>query len=192
MEAGEIKKIKACLALGRLSMSSTKGDSPLARVQSSFQLLSTSASELNVVSDQLGKVASRIDSAFQRLNLGIEGWARFYEASFEDRMQFSFREVGYAKVGGRWGLAIRSVSGHEAMDSYSENEAWLFNDAPRLLRIDAVDKIPELFETLTNEVAAATKAVDKKLKLLEEFASAINLGCEPALKELGTGQIGKK
>ncbi len=171
-------------------MSSTKEDSPIARVQTSFQLLSTSATELNAISDQLGKVASRIDAAFQKLNIGIEGWIRFRDSS--EGLHYSFTEVGYAKVNGKWGLAIKCVSGHELTDDETEYEAWLFNDAPRALRIDAVDKIPELFDTLTNEVAATTKAVKQKLKLLEEFASAISTDSEPPAKNLFTGQVGKK
>ena len=171
-------------------MSSTKEDSLIARVQKSFQLLSISATELNAVSDRLGKVASRIDSAFQKLNLGIEGWVKFREGGSDDGVQFWSDEVGYAKVGGKWGLAIRSVAGHEGMDSYSEYDAWLFNDAPRALRVDAVDKIPQLFEKLTNEVANTTSAVDKKAKLLEEWLSAISPNSEHNLKDLA--QVGKK
>jgi hypothetical protein len=153
---------------------SSKEDSPFTRVQMSFQQLSTAASTLNAISDQLGKVVSRLDSSFQKLNIGVSGWVRFHNSHSGDGMQFWFDEVGYDKVNGKWGLAIRSASGHEAMDEYSSYEEWLFNDAPRALRIDAVDKIPELFEKLTNEVTASTRSVDKKLKQLEEFASAVS------------------
>jgi hypothetical protein len=172
-------------------MSSTKEDSPIARVQKSFQFLSTSASELNAVSDQLGKVASRIDSAFQKLNLGIEGWVEFYTYTAPS-LHFWTRAVGYAKVGGKWGLAIRSASGHEEDNEYTDCEVWLFSNAPRALRIDAVDKIPELFDKLTTEVEATTKTVDKKAKLLEEWLSVISTDSVHTLKELGTGQVGKK
>lgn len=173
-------------------MSSTKEDSPSARVQKSFQLLSTSASELNAISDRLGKGASQFDAIFQKLSLGISGWVRFYDAHSEEGDQFWFNEIGYAKVNGKWGLAIRSVMGYEHMDGWSEYEEWLFNDAPRALRVNAVDKVPDLFEKLTGQVAATTKLVDKKAKLFEEWLSAISLEGGHTLKELGTGQVGKK
>jgi hypothetical protein len=173
-------------------MSSTKEDSHIARVQNSFQLLSTSAVELNAVSDRLGKIASRIDLAFQKLNLGIEAWVAFHQGGSDDRLEFWFDQVGYAKVSGKWGLAIRSAAGREDMDSYSKYEEWLFNDAPRALRIDAVDKIPELCETLTKEVAAATIVLDKKATLLEAWLTTFSTDSVPTLKELAAAQAGKK
>ncbi len=171
---------------------SAKENSPSARVKASYEILTTSASELNAISDRLGKVASRFDAMFQKLSLGIEAWVEFYRARSEDGMEFDYNKVGYAKVNGKWGLAIKSGSGHEAFDERDRYEEWLFNDAPRALRIDAVDKIPELFDKLTNEVAATTKAVDKKTQLLEEWLSAITPESRPTLKELATGQVGKK
>jgi hypothetical protein len=85
-----------------------------------------------------------------------------------------------------------AAGGCSPQDEYDSYEEWLFNDAARALRIDAIDKIPELFEKLTNEVAATTKALDKKLHLLEEWASAISTDSVHTVKELGTGQVGKK
>ena len=154
---------------------SSKEDSPISRVYTSFQQLSAAASTLNAISDQLGKVVSRLDSSFQKLNIGVSGWVKFNISRSGDGLQFWFDEVGYDKVNGRWGLAIRSASGHEGMEEGSLYDGeWQFNDAPRTLRIDAVDKIPELFEKLTNEVQATTESVDRKLKKLQEFASAVS------------------
>ena len=153
---------------------SLKEDSPIARVQTSFQQLSAAASTLNAISDQLGKVVTRLDSSFQKLNIGVSGWVRFYDSRSADALEFSFKEVGYDRVNGKWGLAIRIASGHEYAESFSSYEEWLFNDAPRALRLDAVDKIPELFEQLTKVVTATAESVDKKLKKLEEFASAVS------------------
>lgn len=147
-------------------------DSPIARVHTSFQQLFSGAETLNTRSDQVGKIVSRLDSSFQKLNVGVCGWVRFKDLTSEDGLSFSYDEVGYDKISGKWGLAIRSMAGHESMDEYSSYQEWLFNDAPRALRIDAVDKLPELFEKLSVEVADMTTAVDKKLKLLEEIATA--------------------
>jgi hypothetical protein len=88
-------------------------NSATALAKTSFEVLATSASELNASSDRLGKVASRIDSSFQKLNIGIQGWVRFHEDRTDDGLRFWFNEVGYAKINGKWGLAINSGSGNE-------------------------------------------------------------------------------
>ena len=153
---------------------STNGDSLVARVRSSFQQLSARATDLNALSDQVGKVVARFDTEFNKLNIGIAGWVRFSEWTSENGLEFTYQEVGYAKIGTKWGLAIREMSGHEAADDYTEYHEWLFNDAPRLYRLQAIDCIPELFEKLVTEVDKATKKVDRKLKELEELATALD------------------
>lgn len=150
------------------------GDSSVSRVRSSFRQLSSRATDLNTLSDRVGKVVARFDAEFSKLNIGIPAWVRFQEWSSDDGLRFTFEEVGYAKIGNKWGLSIRTVSGHEAADDYSEYQEWLFNDAPRLLRLKAIDKIPDLFETLVVEVDKATKAVDKKLIQLQDLATALD------------------
>ena len=154
-----------------------KDNSLVSRIRSSFRQLSSRATDLNTLSDQVGKVVARFDAEFNRLNIGIPAWVQFQEWTSEDGLQFRAEEVGYAKIGAKWGLAIRTMSGHEAVDDYTGYQEWLFSDAPRLLRRKAIDKIPELFEKLVVEVDTATKAVDKKLKEIQELATAL----DPAL-----------
>lgn len=152
---------------------SSKGDSLVARVQTSLQQLSSGASELNALSDQIGKIVARFDAELQKRNLGVSAWVKFRDWTSEDQMQFSSDEVGYDKINGKWGLAIKTLAGHEAMDAYSTYQEWLFNDAPRALRLKAIDKLPEVFDQLAVEVANTTKTVDQQLKRLEELAQAI-------------------
>ena len=169
---------------------STKVDPLVLRVRSSFQQLSARATDLNALSDQVGKVVARFDAEFNKLNIGIPCWVRFQEWTSENGLEFTSEEVGYAKVGAKWGLAIRTMSGHEAANEYTEYSEWLFNDAPRLLRLKAIDKIPQLFENLVVEVDKATRAVDSKLKELQELATALDPPHYPntlqSLARLGT------
>jgi hypothetical protein len=153
---------------------STNGDSLVVRVRSSFQQLSARATDLNALSDQVGKVVARFDAEFNKLNIGIAGWVCFSEWTSDNGLEFTSQEVGYAKIGTKWGLAIREMSGHEGVDDYTEYHEWLFNDAPRLYRLQAIDCIPELFEKLVTEVDKATKKVDRKLKELEALATALD------------------
>ena len=68
------------------------------KISASFQQLAAAATELNAVSDELGKAIGTLDGVLQHLNLGVS--------------------------------------------------TWLFNDAPRALRVDAIDKLPDLLEQL--------------------------------------------
>ena len=173
-------------------MSSQTEDSPIARVETSARQLSAAAINLNSTSDQLGKVVAILDSAFQKLNIGVSGWVKFRDAyGGPDGMHFWTDEVGYAKVSGKWGITIRSASGREGDDDYGSYEEWLFNDAPRALRLKAIEKIPDLFEQLTSEVTATAKATEVKLKELEEFASVVNAVVTPDAKPAAKTTNGK-
>lgn len=110
-----------------------------AKVHSSFQVLSKAASELNTASDQLGKPISEIDSALKRLNRGISTWVSF--ETWEDAEDGSSRsnDIGYSKIAGRWGLSLRTVSSRLEWPE-DEIEEWPFNDAPRFIRVSALEK----------------------------------------------------
>ena len=47
---------------------------------------------------------------------------------------------------------------------------WLFNDAPRALRIDSVEKLPDLFETMVKEADAATRQIRAKTSQAQQLA----------------------
>jgi hypothetical protein len=55
----------------------------------------------------------------------------------------------------------------------SHVEEWLFNDAPRALRIESVEKLPDLFENLVKEADAATKQIRTKTERAQALASAL-------------------
>jgi hypothetical protein len=148
-------------------------DPRVARFQESFKLLSDNASSLNNLSDRIGKIVSRLDAQFQTLNTGISGWVPFQEWFEENGSNWS-EEVGYDKINGKWGLAIRVKSAHDGGDDFDSFEQWLFNDAPRVLRLKAIDKLPELFELLAEEVAKNKKLVEQKVTELSELANSID------------------
>lgn len=168
---------------------SSKQASLTERVQFSFKQLSAAAVSLNNRSDQLGKSISRLDSAIQKLSIGVSAWVKFDEWSSENGLQFATEEIGYAKVSSRWGVAIRTMSGHEGADDYDSYEEWLFNDAPRAMRVKAVSKIPDLFEELTKEVLSTVENLDKQLKIVDDLTSAID-GIS-SMKSLSKDVVGK-
>ena len=49
----------------------------------------------------------------------------------------------------------------------------MFNEAPRSLRVEAIDKIPDLLEKLIKEAEAIAKKVRAKVSQATELAEAI-------------------
>ena len=141
------------------------------RVSAAVEKLAASAAELNVVSDELGKPIPAIDTALQGLNLGVSAWVEFERRSDPDYEFFSDRSIGYARVSGTWGIAIRTRSG--TYDSY-ETEEWRFNDAPRSYRLEALDKLPELLEQLARVANDTASELKRKLVSTKQVATTIS------------------
>lgn len=142
------------------------------RVSSSYRQLSLAASHLNLVSDELGKSIAVLDAALKKLNLGISTWSRLdrWEDAFGN---YSTRYLGYAKVGNRWGIALRTVAGNNTQPEEATVEEWLFNDAPRSLRIEAVEKLPDLFENLIKEADVAIRKVKAQSLSARQLAASL-------------------
>ncbi len=161
----------------------TSDDSKLAKIQTHFQALSTVASSLNTASDELTKVVGILDEALKKLNIGLIVWVPFrFRVDDDSPTEYDQDEIGYAKVQGNWGLALRRIWGDESRDEYFRDGPWLFNDAPRELRLLGVDRLPELIEALGKEALHTTKKVQEKTKELRELAAAIDqIGKAPKL-----------
>jgi hypothetical protein len=169
---------------------STEGGSLAARVQSSYLQLSTVATDLNAVSDELGKSIAEIDVALKKLNLGLTVWVNTH--LWEENADYYCEEIGYAKVDGKWGIAIRTVSGNCQWPDEDKIEQWLFGDAPRKLRLAAIEKIPELLTKLSEEAIATTSRIKSRLAEAQEVAAAVKTaaaGPKPARRIIGTGTI---
>jgi methyl-accepting chemotaxis protein len=162
---------------------SVSNDSLIERVQSSYRQLSVAATTLNATSDELGKSIAELDSALKMLNLGISSWVSFNKRSSPDGVCYSYNEVGYAKIDGKWGIALSSVSGDRYNPDDDNVECWLFNDAPRALRIQAVAKIPDLLEKLIKDATETTAEVKEKAEEVHRLASAISAVVDQTPKE---------
>jgi hypothetical protein len=143
------------------------------RVSAAFQRLVSAAAELNAASDEFAKPVGAIDAALKKLNLGVAAWVPFAGVHDSGTGDYWERSVGYSKVGGRWGISIRSVEGNYD-DDPTEYEEWLFSDAPRVLRLDAVEKLPDLLERLTTEAAQTAEKLRKRVDKVNQVAKAIS------------------
>jgi hypothetical protein len=147
-------------------------------VKSSFLELTAAAETLNQVSDALGKAVSDIDETLRKLNLGITAWVRisYSGPDYPDDSYYSIAEIGYAKIASKWGVALKTRSGDERFPEEQEGvEVWLFNEAPRSLRLKAIEKIPDLLRKLSQEATEMAKALEAKV----HDAQAVSLAIAP-------------
>ena len=142
------------------------------RVSAAFDKLAESAAELNAVSDEVAKPISTIDRALQKLNLGVSGWVEFAGELDHNTGSFWDYWLGYAKVAREWGIAIRTRRGNDFHNDVDE-ELWRFNDAPRSLRLDALDKLPELLEQLAKTSGETAQALKSKVASAKQTAATI-------------------
>jgi len=150
-------------------------DSKIVKIQTDFKALSKISAELNTASDQLTKSVAILDGALKKLNVGLTVWVNFRSRGDDDQPQFyDIDQIGYCKVNGTWGLALRHIWGDESHDCWEREEGpWLFNDASRELRVPSVDKIPEVIAELTKEALKTTERVQKKTEDVLGLADAI-------------------
>jgi hypothetical protein len=154
----------------------------------------TVASDLNSVSDELGKSVGELDSALKKLNLGITVWVTIQgDDGLPDDPSYWSEDLGYCKVDGKWGLALRTVRGDYSFPDGDQEEKWLFNDAPRSLRLSAISKIPELLEMLSFEASKAATEIRAKLTEAQKVAEVVKKAAqEPdqiAPRPVGTRRI---
>jgi hypothetical protein len=152
---------------------STANDSLLERVKTSYERLAVVASNLNTASDSLGKAIGSLDDSLKQLNLGIPCWHSY--ADYEDPGGHCIRQyIGYVKVGNRWGIAISRVEGNSnAPEEFWKDEEWLFNDAPRQLRMEAVEHIPAMIEALIAKAEEAVEKIKNKTMEAQQLADAL-------------------
>jgi hypothetical protein len=141
------------------------------RLVDAFKRLATSAQSLSFASDEFAKPIARIDAVLKQLNLGLIAWEKIQGGEDEDENYWS-HDVGYAKVDDVWGLAIRSRQGNHQIDE-AVLEEWLFNSAPRPLRIDAIDKVPALLEKLITAAEKTAKKLREKTAEAHDLAAAL-------------------
>jgi len=144
------------------------------RVANSIKQLSLVATELNSASDELGKAITAIDTVLQALNIGIATWITTHsEDGLPETSSYWSRQIGYSKVGNRWGISLRTTSGSLDSPDEDDTESWLFNDAPRWLRIESVEKIPDLLEAIVVSTETTTKTIKAKTAEANQLATAI-------------------
>ncbi len=152
----------------------TSSDSKITKIQTHFKALSEASPSLNAASDELTKSVALLDDSLKKLNIGLAVWVTFLDHDVDERGdRYDVDQIGYCKVNGTWGIALRHIWGQEASDWHNEEGPWLFNDASREMRLYSVDKIPEVIEALARDALNTTKKIQEKAKEVRELATAI-------------------
>jgi hypothetical protein len=142
-------------------------DDPLAasleRLEASTKGLEASAARLNAASDEIAQPISSVEATIKGLNLGLAAWTKIDGGLDGDTGQYWRLEIGYAKCSGKWGIVLRTVDG-DVGSPEDDVELWLFNDAPRTLRLQAIEKLPELLVELLAELTRVSDATAEKIK----------------------------
>jgi len=152
----------------------------IGKVEASLKQLSLLSKSLNEASDELSKQISAIESAVNQFKLGIWAWVRepiLTESELSDpdaegkRFELNYHyQLGYGKHNGKWGLLVSYF--WEANDEDTKIE--FLRDTSREIRINAIDKIPDLLDILAKDMSRLTQETSKKASEAKELAAALN------------------
>ena len=148
-------------------------DSALSRVKDSYRRLSAVASNLNSAADKLGASIAPLESAIKKLSLGVSSWVLFHEWHSENHVEYYFEEIGYIRISNVWGLAIRTRTGHEDSRANEESQTWPFNEAPRLMRVRSINKLPDLLEQLVKDATNIEADFVSQVETVEALGEAL-------------------
>jgi hypothetical protein len=151
-------------------------ESRSAKLQSSFKTLSAAANNLNAASDAFGEAVRAVDESLNKLNPGVEAWVVVSRSASDENAPWEVSEdrLGYAKTNGRWGLSLTTVEIDNEDGEEDTQGSWLFNDAPRGLRLRAIDHVPALVEALAREVGHTAKRVAESVEIAQQIAGSIS------------------
>jgi hypothetical protein len=141
-------------------------------VEKRFETLAEVASTLNKASDEFSAAITILDDSLQNLNLGLTVWVTYFN---RDKVgpEYDCDQLGYAKIGGKWGLGIRRIAGDGRDDFEELRGEWPFSDAPRAMRMSAVKSIPELIEELTAAAIQTLRDLNDKTQSVQEIAAGL-------------------
>ncbi len=126
---------------------------------SALQRLSTLSATLNRTSDELSKQLAEIETALNRLNLGVTARVHLSTREVDPHGINEIEEIGYAKVDGKWGLTWLTYYDHDPESSWSEK---FLREAPRDVRVLAVKVLPQLLDELALQgEKLASKTADR-------------------------------
>jgi len=149
-------------------------------VSALLKQLSSVSQDLNEASNELSEQIKSIEAALACRKLGVRAWVemrrRPEREPASDGRVYEFTRVdslGYDKHQGKWGLLVVSYY-EETFDPSDFEDAKLLRDAPRELRMAAVDLLPKLIQKIGEEASKLAKDVARKAEEAKSIAAVLN------------------
>lgn len=141
-------------------------------VSALLKQLSSASQTLNQASNKLTEQIKEIESSLSSYSFGVIAWVELRRVREEvDSGKSSVDRIdrlGYSKENGKWALYVSSAV--EEMDYF---ESWLLRNAPRELRILAIDAIPKLLEQMVAKAKELTAEVANKTDRAKALARSL-------------------
>jgi hypothetical protein len=131
--------------------------------------LSAASQSLNEKSNLLNKQILEVQHALQKLSLGIEAYVEIYSTMDRSGEKHVY-QVGYTRLGGKWALAAADYFTGDADETWNEQTLL---EAPRTIRIQAVEKFPDLIQKLVEKVNEAARSAAEQAEAAGKIASGL-------------------
>jgi|SRR6266850_2674514 len=156
---------------------------PTERIAASFKELAFVSPEVESAAADLAKSISNLESYLRRIGIQVSAWHRI--AGDDDPQDGSYwsRDIGWSHVEDMWSIALRKTNGSHAYDHHNE-EVWRFADAPKWMAIEAISKLPDLFETIIKRSRETIEKLNARKKDADELAAAIEAVLPEATEQL--------
>jgi hypothetical protein len=164
---------------------------PSERITASFRELALVSPEVDSAAEDLANSISTLESYLRRIGIKVSAWHRIAGEDADQEGYYWSRDIGWSSVRDTWRIAIRKTNGNEHYDEHNE-EIWGFADAPRWMAVEAVSKLPDLFETLIQRTKEMTKKLKARAKETNELAAAIAAVFPEADQQIAALKKGKK
>src|SRR5713101_2616187 len=139
--------------------------------------LKISAERLNAATDVINRELQSAESQIRDMNIGLECWPSGCELDHRPRTGSQFFDavcLGFAHVSKSWCLAVRTMTGFEGSEFegreaeiLSEGEPSPLLQAPRPIRIAALEKLPLLIAALKETADEAAIPTQDAAKAIE-------------------------
>ncbi|MBA3578976.1 MAG: hypothetical protein H0W42_03225 [Gemmatimonadaceae bacterium] len=139
----------------------------------SLRELARLSKDLNKASDALSEQITHVEAALNELKLGIDAWVTVvtYVTQSDNGLPLHETEyLGYGKHKGKWSLLYQTE-----VDEFPEESGYKvpLRDAPRVDRIRAVDKLPDLVQALEKRTKELSEQATAKATQVANFAAAL-------------------
>ncbi len=146
------------------------------KIESILKKLSSVSQSLNQASDELTSRIAEVEAALREYKLGVEVWVDIEHWTEDIRSGDGHylplertRRLGYGKKDGKWGL----LTYLDAQESDDYAEFSFLREAPRDVRLAAIDKLPDLLEALVEKAVKTSQEITKKTERARQISARL-------------------